>query len=132
MSKGKPSFLVSLTRSQFSSVAATVLDFGVLVFLVEVLHIWYVAATAVGAFSGAILNFTMGRTWSFVATHEKISNQAIRYTLVSGMSLALNTAGVFLITDKLGVSYGLSKAITAGIVGIFFNFPLHRGFVFKS
>jgi putative flippase GtrA len=128
----RPSFLISLTRSQVSSFAATVVDFTTLVFFVEVLGVWYVLATVFGAIAGAITNFMLGRHWSFVATDGRVSAQALKYAAVSGMSLALNTFGVYFITDHLGVKYTLSKVITAFLVGIFFNFPLHRKFVFRA
>jgi putative flippase GtrA len=127
----KPSFLVSFHRSQVASLLATVVDFGSLVFLVELVHVWYVAATAIGAFLGALTNFMLGRHWSFKATHGAVHGQATRYAIVSGMSLLLNSAGVYLFTDLFGYKYTVSKLITAFLVGIFFNFPLHRRYVFK-
>jgi putative flippase GtrA len=109
---------------------ATLADFASLIFLVEVGHVWYVAATATGAFSGAVLNFILGRHWSFRAEHEAIQRQAIRYAVVSAVSLVLNSSGVYLLTDYLGMHYVMSKIITAVAVGILINFPLHRRFVF--
>lgn len=128
--KSQPSLLVSLRRSQVASLAATVVDFGCLVFLVQIARVWYVAATAVGALLGAVTNFILGRHWSFMATHGNIGRQAIRYAAVSSLSLGLNVIGVFLLTEHLKVHYTISRAITAVIVAILFNFPLHRRFVF--
>ena len=132
MSKQKPSFTISFVRSQFSSFTATVVDFGTLVFFVEILGVWYVVGTAIGALTGAVTNFLMGRHWSFVAADGRLSSQTIRYAIVSGSSLVLNSFGVYFFTDVVGFKYTLSKIITAAAVGIFFNFPLHRGFVFKQ
>jgi putative flippase GtrA len=126
-----PPLLVSLRRSQVASLIATAIDFSTLIFLVEVAHLWYVAATATGALLGAIVNFVLGRYWSFRAGHGSIHGQAMRYAAVSGASLALNSAGVYLLTDKLGIHYALSRVIAAAVVGLIFNFPLHRHFVFR-
>ena len=128
----KASFWVSFSRAQAASVAATLVDFGLLVLLVEGTGLWYVAATALGAFAGAITNFTLNRHWSFGAAGDEWGGQALRYALVSGGSLGLNILGVFLLTDGLGSPYAASKAITALLVGWFFNYPLHRGFVFPA
>jgi putative flippase GtrA len=122
--------MVSLRRSQIASLTATVVDFSSLIFLVEIGQVWYVAATATGAFLGAIVNFILGRHWSFTADHDAVHGQAIRYAAVSGVSLVLNSLGVYLLTDYIGIHYAISKAITAFLVGILFNFPLHRRFVF--
>jgi putative flippase GtrA len=38
---------------------------------------------------------------------------------------------VYAITAGFGLKYGFSKIITAVLVGVLFNFPLHRHYVFK-
>jgi putative flippase GtrA len=122
--------MVSLKRSQIASLTATVIDFSCLIFLVEIGHVWYVGATAAGAFLGAIVNFLLGRHWTFTADDDAVRGQAIRYAAVSAVSLILNSLGVYLLTDYLDIHYTVSRAITAFLVGILFNFPLHRLFVF--
>ncbi len=128
----QPTLLVSLKRSQIASLTATAVDFGSLIFLVEFGRVWYVAATATGAFAGAVVNFTLGRHWSFMAEHQNIRGQAIRYAAVSGGSLLLNSLGVYLLTEYLKIHYIISRAIAAALVGLLFNFPLHRRFVFRK
>jgi putative flippase GtrA len=127
----RPPLMVSLRRSQIASLTATLVDFSSLIFLVEIGHVWYVAATATGAFLGALINFILGRHWSFVANDEAVRGQAIRYAAVSAVSLLLNSLGVYLLTDYLKIHYVISKVIIAFLVGILFNFPLHRSFVFR-
>jgi putative flippase GtrA len=122
--------MVSLRRSQIASLASTLVDFTTLVFLVEIAHVWYVAATATGAFTGAIVNFILGRHWSFKAKDDGIQGQAVRYAAVSAISLVLNSLGVYLLTEYGGIHYAVSRAISAVLVGVLFNFPLHRRFVF--
>jgi putative flippase GtrA len=126
-----PPFMVSLRRSQVASLTATCVDFGTMVFLTEVAGVWYVAATAAGAFVGAVVNFFLGRHWTFTADHEAIHGQVVRYAVVSAVSLGLNTAGVYLLTDYAHLHYALSRAIVAISVSLLFNFPLHRHFVFN-
>lgn len=126
----RPPLMVSLKRSQIASLTATVVDFSCLIFLVEIGHVWYVAATATGAFLGAIVNFMLGRHWTFTADDDAVRGQAIRYAAVSVMSLILNSLSVYLLTDYLDIHYAVSRVISAFLVGILFNFPLHRRFVF--
>jgi putative flippase GtrA len=122
--------MVSLRRSQIASLTATAADFASLIVLVEIAHFWYVAATAAAALVGAIINFFFGRHWSFLADHQAVRGQAVRYAAVAALSLVLNSLGVYLLTDYLTIHYPISKAITALLVGVLFNFPLHRHFVF--
>jgi putative flippase GtrA len=124
-------FWKALGRAQIASLAATVVDFGTLFFATEVLGVWYVLSTGLGAFLGAITNFSLNRFWSFEATHVAWGPQAFRYALVSAGSLGLNMLGVWSFTEGFGWKYGVSKVVTAFVVGLLFNFPLHRRYVFK-
>jgi putative flippase GtrA len=123
--------LTALGRAQIASLAASAIDFGTLILLVEKGHVWYVTATATGALVGAMSNFLLGRYWCFQATHRRLEHQALRYAVISGTSLLMNTGAVYLLTDGLGVQYLASRIVAGAIVGMFFNFPMHRYFVFR-
>ncbi len=127
----KSTFWHTLKRSQIAAIAATILDFGTLVGLVQWFGVWYVAATAWGAFNGAVTNFWINRQWSFEAIHAHWGPQGVRYILVSVGSLGLNTLGVYAFTDGLGFHYSISKLFIAVGVGLLFNYPLHRYYVFR-
>jgi putative flippase GtrA len=129
--QSRPSFLASFSRSQVSSIAATLIDYGVLFSLTEVFHVWYVISTAAGALAGAIANFLLNRHWSFEATYDSAHQQAGRYALISGISLLLNTGGVWAMTEYFKIHYSISVVSISILVGLFFNFPLQRGYVFR-
>ena len=88
-------------------------------------------SNASGAFTGAVISFWLGRNWAFNQKNDKWHRQAIRYAITSFLSMGLNTGGVWLITEFLDIQYVISKVIMAVIVGVFFNFPMFRYFVFK-
>jgi len=119
-------------KSQFSAAIATAIDFLVYIVLVEFFGLWYVFAAAFSAFCGAVSNFLLGRHWTFLAHDDKWHHQAQRYTLIALGSMGLNTGGIYLLTDGMGVQYILSKVIVAIIVAIAFNYPLQRYYVFKT
>jgi len=123
--------VTSFGRAQLSSLLATLADYGTLFLCTEVFHVWYVISTAVGALLGAVVNFMINRHWSFRASHGRISHQAFRYTVVSGGSLILNTGGVYLVTEFGRIHYAISVVIVSILVGIFFNYPLHRHYVYR-
>lgn len=127
----RPSFLASFSKSQVSSAIATGLDFGLLFSLTEIAHVWYVASVACGALVGAVANFILNRHWSFEATHGHARHQALRYAVVSGGSLILNTFGVWAMTEYLKIHYSISVVTISILVGFFFNFPLQRSYVFR-
>ena len=122
----------SFSRSQIAAVCATLLDYGILLSWVEILHLHYYYGVALGAAFGAIANFLFNRHLSFESTDEHWQIQARRYAVVSAGSLALNTCGVFLITDFVGVHYFISQILISIFVGVLYNFPLHRYYVYKK
>ena len=128
----KSFFDLKFLKSQAASFAATVVDMGLLFGLTELAGVYYVISVAIGAGCGAITNFLIGRYWSFQASESKVQSQAFRYASVALGSLGLNTVGVAVVTERLHIPYGFSKVIVAFSVGILFNYPLQRYFVFKS
>lgn len=123
----------ALARTQLTALAATVVDYSALFFLTEVAGLYYVISAAFGALMGALTNYGANRLWAFDhGRHGDIAPQALRYVAVSAASLALNVAGVFLFTEAAGLRYGYSKVIASIAVGLLWNYPLHRYFVFKE
>ena len=54
----------------------------------------------------------------------------LRYAMVSGASLALNSHGEYVLAVRLGVAYLPARVIVATAVGNLWNYPLHKFFVF--
>ena len=90
--EGAPKGFWQWMRHHAASIAATVADYLVMISCVELLHLSPVAATPLGALSGAVTNFTLGRRFTYKTTDVPAPSQAWRYALVSAASLGLNTA----------------------------------------
>ena len=118
-------------RHNVASLTATGVDYGVMVLMVEVVGFGSVGATAVGAFCGAVTNFTMGRAFTYKVTDSPVLGHAFRYVLVSAAGLGLNTAGEYLFNIVLGLQYVVARLITSAIVSTAWNYPLQRFFVFS-
>jgi putative flippase GtrA len=127
----RTSLLGSFSRSQVAAAIATGVDFALLFLLTEAFGVWSVVAVALGALAGAITNFLLNRYWSFRAAHDYWRAQAFRYALSSAGSLVLNTAGVYAVTEGLRIHYAISVGVVSILVGVLFNFPLHRYWVFR-
>jgi putative flippase GtrA len=117
--------------AQVAAFIGTAVDFGVVIFLTEIVGMWYVISNAIGATCGAITNFFLGRNWVFSSTQNKISHQAFRYFLVATGSMVLNTLGVYLLTEFTALNYIYAKIIVAVLIAFTFNFLLQKYFVFK-
>jgi putative flippase GtrA len=123
-------FSATLARHQLGSLLSTAVDFGTMIALVSGLGLPAVPATAIGAAAGGITNFMLGRAWIFRAHDAPAGGQALRYVFVSGASLGWNALGEYLVHDRLGVQYILARALVAVAVSLFWNYPMHRSFVF--
>ena len=119
-------------RHDASAIAATAVDYVVMIALVELVGVRPVSATAIGALAGAITSFSLGRHFTFRAAAEPASSQAWRYGLVSGISLGLNTAGEYLFLHVVGLQYLVARVITSIIVSNGWNYPMYRSFVFSA
>lgn len=127
------SFGKSFYRYNVSAILATAVDFIVLSILNLGLGVNYVVATALGALAGAIVAFLLGRNWAFVNKEGKITTQAIKFLTTSFVSMLLNTGGVVFLIEVIGIKHILTaKLITSLAVGIFFNFPMQKYFVYQK
>lgn len=137
-------------KAQTSSLTASSADLLATVVLKEVFHIWFLTASVAGTIIGGITNFLVNRNWVFDARNEKqfegdenelpffgekahhVSIQAFRYSLVWTGNLALNAAGVYLLTHYMSVSYMISKVFVSLLVGFTYNYVLQKRFVFSK
>ena len=121
-----------LARHQTGALVASAVDFLMMICWVELRLGSSVSGAAVGAASGAITNFILGRRWIFQSRERSAAGQAFRYALVSAGSLGLNSLGQYLALRVIGLPYVMCRVIVAVLVGVCWNFPLHRRFVFSG
>jgi putative flippase GtrA len=122
----------TLGRHQLGSIAATIVDFLTMVFVVELAGATPVLGTACGATLGGVTNFLLGRRWIFAAVAGPVLPQALRYAFVSAASAAWNTLGEYLLHNRVGAEYVAARAIVAILVSLLWNFPMQRHFVFRT
>jgi putative flippase GtrA len=120
-----------LSQHQLSSLVATGVDYIVMIALVSLLGMSPVWGTVIGALFGAVTSFTLGRRWVFDAQKGDLTGQAVRYAMVSAVSLGCNAAGEWVLV-RIGLQYILARVVASVIVGVGWNFPMHRHFVFRD
>jgi putative flippase GtrA len=122
----------SITKqfSRFFIVGAVsaLIQFSILISLVEFFFIKPIWASTSGYIAGALINYTLNHYFTFKSSlsHKK---SLLRFTLNSLFGLFLNFAlmKIFLIY----YSYILSQVLASGIV-LFWNFLIHRYWTFGS
>lgn len=123
--------MATFVKAQASSFIASLIDFLTTIVCKEFFYLWYVIASLIGTIVGGITNFALGRVWVFKKRKEKtVPVQALKYVLVWGGNVALNTGGVFVVTHFLKFDYKISKVVVSFIVGITYNYFLQKKFVF--
>ena len=121
----------SWLRSQAAALTATGTDFLVTIGLKELAGLWYVASNATGALCGAVVSFLLLRNWAFQRHDQRWHGQAVRYAIASGLSLLLNTGGVWMLTEAFDIQYIMSKTIVAVVMGLTINYLMFKHFVFR-
>jgi putative flippase GtrA len=116
-------------RAQVSSLAATGVDWALMILLVS-FRAHYAIAVAVGHVAGAATDFAVKKYWAFGAGKGGMEGQAFRYFLAWAGSLALNEFAAWLLISEWSVATGLGVILASLVVGLLWNYPLHRYFVF--
>jgi putative flippase GtrA len=124
-------FWRTLGRHQVGALVATGVDFLVMVAAVELVHMPAAFAAAFGAVCGAVTNFLLGRRWVFHARSGAFAAQAARYAAVSAASAGWNALGEYFLHDGAHVEYVVARVVVSLVVGLAWNYPLQRGFVFR-
>jgi putative flippase GtrA len=113
------------------ALVATAIDFTVLIGLTEMLNMWYLFSAIISALLGGITGFVLERNWVFMKKDGKLTVQSTRYLLIWMVSIVLNTGFLYLMVDLFGYQYIVSKVIVSVLVGIGFNFLMHKYYIFK-
>lgn len=110
---------------------ATAIDFLILIIMVQLLELWYIAASVTGTVCGGLLSFALNRKWVFGAESGSICLQFSRYSLVWFGNLLLVTLGVYLMTSLMHLNYLLSKTLVSILLGVSYNYLLQKQFIFS-
>ncbi len=134
-------FLKALCTAQFASIV----DFVVTVLLSSVMGVYYVVATALGAIVGGVSNCIFNYRWVFPSSGSRKRYIALKYFIVWGISILLNTYGTYLLTETMRENscvvallgshsdqiYIASKLIVAVLVAVCWNYQMQRLFVYR-
>jgi putative flippase GtrA len=121
-----------LGRHQIAAVVATLVDFSMMVALVELMHAPPPFATLVSATAGGVTNFAMGRAWAFRARHRgSLASQAIRYALVCAGGALLNASVLGALLELTAPPYVVARAVVSIFVSVVYTYPMHTRFVFR-
>lgn len=119
-------------KAQVSAQIGTATDYTINLFLAEVCGVYYVLSTFLGALSGGIVNCTVNYKWVFGSGGQQKRYIVLKYFMVWGVSILLNTTGTYLFTELTGCHYILGRAMSGCIVAVAWTYQMHRLFVFRK
>ncbi|MDR2424411.1 MAG: GtrA family protein [Prevotellaceae bacterium] len=123
-------------KAQFSAFTGGVCDYLIMLFLTECFGIHYTVSIAAGCILGAVINFSINKTWSFFRANVKyrftLTQQLLRFVFVVTSSIALKIAGTYLLTQFTCFDYKIARIITDIVVSLCYNYVLQRYWVFRT
>jgi putative flippase GtrA len=129
--RGRAAEIGRFVRANLASTIASGLEW-VLVTGLVLVRVHYLYATAAGALTGAVADFSLKRQWAFDRAEKgTVHQEALRYLAVSGTSLVLNLAAAYLLVEGLGLPSVPGVIAASLVVGFVWNYPLHRLYVFR-
>jgi len=130
--KPRVPFVTSLLRYNISAATATATDYSVLALCTEIIGFDPVLSTFIGAIAGGTVAFLLGRNWTFLNKEGNISAQGLKFLVVVGGSILLNTFGMYIATKYLSLGhYMIARILVSVTIGVCYNFPMQRYFVFR-
>jgi len=106
---------LQVPRALVVSVLAAVLDFGVLVLLVERFEWSPVLAAVVGYLLGGVLQYVLCAWWVFPGAPQSLTLGIAAFTLLSLVGLGITWATIAVLHEQLHVNYVGAKLVALGL-----------------
>lgn len=133
-------------KAQVSAQFASIVDFSVTILLATLFDVFYLYATFTGSVMGGVVNCFVNYRWAFHPKGVKKTHVAVKYLLVWGGNIFLNTWGTYLLTEWLtGMTwindilgyyvdnvFIAAKVIVAVTVALAWNYHMQRVFVYRN
>ena len=128
----KNSFL-QFFRYLFVGGIATVVDWGVLMALTELLQLHHLVSAIFAFVAGLGTNFLLSKLLVFRASEAKTNSllEFLGYALIGVIGLGMTELIMFLFTDGLRLHYMLSKAIATAVV-LVWNYLARKLLLYKN
>jgi putative flippase GtrA len=124
------SFVLKFFRFSLVGIMGMGIDFGTTYVLKEYLRVQKYVANALGFTLAASSNYFLNKWWTFQDASPHITEQFIKFFIVSLLGLAINTYIIYLLTNKFKKNFYLSKLFAIGVV-VIWNFSINLLFTFK-
>lgn len=123
-------------KAQVSAFVGGVIDYLVMIAFTEFFHVHYTISICIGGFIGALVNFSLNKTWTFHSKDKPYKHSAkvqmIKFAAMVLNSIFLKSSGTYLVTRFFRIDYKISRLIVDLIVSVGINYNLQKFWVFKQ
>ena len=109
---------------------AFVIDYVLLYFCTEFLHIHYLISSIISFTVSVIFNYILSIKWVFDVKKKQDVKDFVIFIILSVIGLGINSLIMYVIVEKFGVYYMLSKIVSTAVVMVY-NFITRKIFVEK-
>lgn len=116
-------------RFTATGVTSFAIDFGLMVFLKECLSLHYLVASGLSFCGAGVFNYYLSVKWVYSTKREKASPVTITvFLILAAIGLLLTQILMWLLVDKAGLYYMLSKVVS-GIIVSLYNFVTRKKYL---
>jgi putative flippase GtrA len=121
---------LQIPRALVVSVLAMLLDFGLLIALVEGLNTPKLVAATISYLAGGIIQYTLCSVWVFPNAPQNVAVGFTAFTLLSLVGLGITWVTMFALHEQMHLSYILAKIVALGLA-FNWNFFSRKYLLFK-
>lgn len=120
-------------RYVFVGGIATIVDWGILFLLTDYLHLYHLVSAVFSFLAGLLTNFLLSKLLVFKVNEARggIAIEFISYAIIGVIGLAITELIMFILTNRHGIHYMISKIIATVIV-LVWNYAARKKIVYKS
>lgn len=123
-------FILKFIKFCVVGASGMVVDFGVTWILKEKLKVNKYIANSIGFILAATSNYVWNRLWTFQSENSGIAVEYLSFIGISIIGLLINNIVVYILNDKLKITFYLSKLFAICVVTLW-NFLMNFFFTFN-
>ena len=105
-------------RFSVTGLVGAAIDFGVTYLFKEILKVNKFLSNAIGFTLAATLCFFLNKYWTYESPTPLVWSEYFTFIAVSLVGLGINTLVLYLLTEKLGWHFYLSKCFAIGVASV--------------
>ena len=112
-----PNLFKASLRFLVAGAAATLLNLFLLWLLSAGFRLWYLTASVIAFSIALICNFAVQKLWAFQSMQfGTAGTQLLHFIGVNLFTLALNTAILYSLVERMGISYLLAQIVSSAVI----------------